>query len=135
MKYYHAYDLCLDLNIELFLKFCHKWNKSNLYRYYWYGTYTRNEEYHHLIWVFYCCLKSSIKILAFSKKLVTNLSSASKEGIIVTFLALTDDLSIVQYVFDEVGRGFNLLEKKEEYFSYEYLKTSTRVLLIDFRLL
>ena len=80
------------------------------------------------------CLKSSLKILAFSKKIVTNLLSANKGGTIVTFLPLTNDLSIVQYVFAEVERWLNLVERPELYFFYEYLKISTRVLLIDSRL-
>ena len=80
------------------------------------------------------CLKSSLKILAFSKKIVTNLLSANKGGTIVTFLPLTNDLSIVQYVFAEVERWLNLVERSELYFFYEYLKISTRVLLIDSRL-
>lgn len=62
------------------------------------------------------CLKSSLKILAFSKKIVTNLLSANKGGTIVTFLPLTNDLSIVQYVFAEVERWLNLVERSELYF-------------------
>ena len=51
----------------------------------------------------HCCLNNPLKILAFSKKLATNLLSTRKGGIIGTFLPLTNVSSIiVQYVFAEV---------------------------------
>ena len=51
----------------------------------------------------HCCLNNPLKILAFSKKLATNLLSRRKGGIIGTFLPLTNVSSIiVQYVFAEV---------------------------------
>ena len=63
--------------------------------------------------VVHCLQKNSLKILAFSKKIVTSWSLADSGGIIGTFLTLTNVLSIDQLVLGEVLELFRVLVSRK----------------------
>ena len=80
----------------------------------------------------YFWLKKSLKILAFSKKLVTSFSLTNNGGITGSLLPLTKFLSNIQYGFAELDGSDNLADKQRWSLSFEDLIDFTKSLWIHF---
>ena len=70
----------------------------------------------------YCLLKKSLKILAFSTKFETSLSLTNKGGMIGAFFLLVKVLITDQYVLDEVLRLLGLFLRRLNYLFFERFK-------------